>query len=434
MSSRPLESLLLALFLLGLPGSAAAQAAPVKTAPTAPLRKTPPTPTQAPPTPAKARAGELGIPFGGQSGPLGAITDVLGVEVGHATVLSGQGRLVVGRGPVRTGVTVVWPRGKAETAPVFAATHVLNGNGEMTGTHWVNESGLLYGPTLLTTTTSVGTVRDAMIAWAVKRERSFELSLPVVAETYDGLLNDIDGFHVRQEHVFKALDGASRGPVAEGSVGGGTGMLCHGFKGGIGTASRKLPEAQGGYTIGVLVQCNYGKRRHFTVAGVPVGEEITDLQACTTGDRPPSNALITNMPACTKQGASLPSFPEGMGSIIVVVATDAPLLPHQLERMARRVPLGIGKMGGLGEDGSGDLFLAFSTQPTLPATPGPVATVSTLDNERMNPLFEATVQATQEAILNAMLAADMMTGADGIRIFALPHDRLMEAMRKYGRK
>jgi D-aminopeptidase len=425
MSSLPLVSLPLAVCLLAWPGMAGAQSAPVK------ARSAP---TQAPPAPAKARARDLGIPFGGQPGPLDAITDVPGVEVGHATIISGEGRLVVGRGPARTGVTVVWPRGKAESAPVFAATHVLNGNGEMTGTHWLKESGMLYGPALLTTTTSVGTVRDAMIAWAVKRDRSFELSLPVVAETYDGILNDIDGFHVRQEHVFKALDGASRGPVAEGSVGGGTGMLCHGFKGGIGTASRKLSEKQGGYTVGVLVQCNYGKRRQLTVAGVPVGEEITDLQACTASDRPPSNSLIKNMPMCTKQGASLPSYPEGMGSIIVVVGTDAPLLPHQLERIARRVPLGIGKMGGIGEDGSGDLLLAFSTQATLPATPGPVATVSTLDNERMNPLFEATVQATQEAILNAMLAADTMTGVDGIRVFALPHDRLMEAMKKYGRK
>jgi D-aminopeptidase len=384
--------------------------------------------------PSKARAREVGVTFGGQPGTLDAITDVPGVEVGHTTLISGQGRLVVGKGPVRTGVTAVWPRGKAATGPVFAATFVLNGNGEMTGTHWLNESGLLYGPMLLTNTSSVGTVRDAVIAWALKRGRSFELSLPVVGETYDGILSDIDGFHVKQEHVFRALDGASGGPVAEGSVGGGTGMICNGFKGGIGTASRKLPAEQGGYTLGVLVQCNYGKRRQLTVAGVPVGQEISDLQACTTADWAPTSSLITDMPSCAKQGASRPSFPEGMGSILVVVATDAPLLPHQLGRLVRRVPLGIGKMGGLGEDGSGDLFLAFSTQATQPATPGPVATVSMVDNERMNPLFEATVQATQEAILNAMLAADTMTGADGIRVFALPHDRLMEALKKYGRQ
>lgn len=426
MSARPRTALLFAACcLFMLPGSAVAQSAPAKP---------PPVLGRTPPAPAKARARDLRISFGGQPGTWDAITDVPGVEVGHTTLISGEGRLEVGKGPVRTGVTAVWPRGKAETAPVFAATGVLNGNGEMTGTHWLNESGLLYGPMLLTNTSSVGTVHDAIIAWALKRGRSFELSLPVVAETYDGILNDIDGFHVKQEHVFHALDSASTGPVAEGAVGGGTGMICNGFKGGIGTASRKLPQEQGGYTIGVLVQCNYGKRRLLTVAGVPVGQEIPDLQACTTGDWAPSNSLITDMPSCSKQGASRPSFPEGMGSILVVVATDAPLLPHQLGRLARRVPLGIGKMGGLGEDGSGDLFLAFSTQATQPATPGPVATVSTLDNEHMNPLFEATVQATQEAILNAMLAADTMTGADGIRVFALPHDRLMEAMKKYGRK
>ncbi|WP_224366294.1 DmpA family aminopeptidase [Hyalangium versicolor] len=411
--------------LVALPGGAEAPVAPGKAAPVAPKPL---------PGPAKARARELGIPFGGQAGVLDAITDVPGVEVGHSTVISGQGRLVVGKGPVRTGVTAIWPRGKVGTAPVFAGTYALNGNGEMTGTHWLNESGYLYGPVLVTNTNSVGLVRDSLVAWAVKRGRSWELGLPVVAETWDGVLNDIDGFHVKQEHVFNALSTAMGGPVVEGAVGGGTGMVCNGFKGGIGTASRKLPEAEGGYTVGVLVQCNYGKRRLLTVAGVPVGEEISDLQACTTGDWAPSSPLITDMPSCTKQGASRASYPEGMGSIIVVVATDAPLLPHQLGRIARRVPLGIGKMGGLGEDVSGDLFLAFSTQVTLPATPGPVATVSTLDNERMTPLFEATVQATQEAILNAMLAADTMTGADGIRVFALPQDRLMEAMRKYGRK
>ena len=386
-------------------------------------------------TPAKPRARELGIALGGQPGPLDAITDVPGIEVGHTTLISGgEGQLVKGKGPVRTGVTALWPRGKAGTAPVFAATYALNGNGEMTGTHWVNESGLLHGPLLLTNTFSVGTVHQAVIAWASKRNRAWELGLPVVAETYDGILNDVEGFHVKAEHVFRALDGASGGPVAEGSVGGGTGMLCHGFKGGIGTASRKLSEAHGGYTVGVLVQCNYGQRRLLSVAGVPVGKEITDLQSCTTRDQPPSNPLIKRMGACTPKGASLPSFPEGMGSIIVVVATDAPLLSHQLGRLARRVPLGIGKMGGLGEDSSGDIFLAFSTQPTQSAGESKVANVSMLSNDHITPLFEATVQATQEAILNSMLAADTMTGADGIRVFALPHDRLQEAMRKYGHK
>ncbi|MDY7232452.1 P1 family peptidase [Hyalangium rubrum] len=383
--------------------------------------------------PAKPRARDLGIPLGGQPGPLDAITDVPGVEVGHTTVISGQGKLVVGKGPARTGVTAVWPRGKASAAPVFAAKYALNGNGEMTGSHWLDESGFLYGPVMLTNTFSVGTVHQSVIAWAVKRGLSWDFGLPVVAETYDGILNDVEGFHVKPEHVFRAMDGASKGPVAEGGVGGGTGMMCHGFKGGIGTASRKLSEAQGGYTVGVLVQCNYGKRHQLTVAGVPVGEEISDLQACTTSDQPPSNPLITRMPKCTPKGASKASFPEGSGSIIVVVATDAPLLSHQLERIARRVPLGISRMGGLGEDSSGDIFLAFSTQTTL-AAEAPVSTVSMLANDRMNPLFEATVQATQEAILNAMLAAETMTGADGIRVFAMPQDRLMEALKKYGRK
>jgi L-aminopeptidase/D-esterase-like protein len=360
---------------------------------------------------------------------------VPGIEVGHTTLISGQGPLVKGKGPVRTGVTAVWPRGKARAAaPVFAATYALNGNGEMTGAHWLNESGLLHGPLMITNTFSVGTVHQAVIAWASKKGMAWELGLPVVAETYDGILNDVEGFHVKPEHVFRALDGASGGPVAEGSVGGGTGMMCHGFKGGIGTASRKLPEAQGGYTVGVLVQCNYGRRKLLSVAGVPVGEEISDLQACTTASKPPSNPMLHRMKACTEKGASLPSFPEGQGSIIIVVATDAPLLSHQLARLARRVPLGIGKMGGLGEDSSGDIFLAFSTQETQPSGENPVAAVSMLANERMDPLFEATVQATQEAILNSMLAADTMTGADGVRVFALPHDRLQEAMKKYGRK
>jgi D-aminopeptidase len=383
----------------------------------------------------RPRARELGIPLGGEPGPLDAITDVAGVEVGHTTLISGQGRLVKGKGPVRTGVTAVWPRGKASDEPTFAAIYALNGNGEMTGSHWVNESGLLYGPLALTNTFSVGTVHDAVIAWASKRGKAFDFGLPVVAETYDGVLNDIEGFHVKPEHVFRALDGASGGPVAEGSAGGGTGMICHGFKGGIGTASRKLPEAQGGYTVGVLVQCNYGLRKPFSVAGVPVGEEIPDLQPCHTGSQAPSNSLIAGMAACPEKGASRQeAFPGDLGSIIVIVATDAPLLPHQLGRLARRVPLGIGKMGGFGADSSGDLFLAFSTQGTRPPAPGALSTVRMLENERITPLFEATVQATQEAILNALLAADTMTGADGVRVFALPRDRLLEAMKKYGRR
>ncbi|ATB42402.1 D-aminopeptidase [Cystobacter fuscus] len=386
--------------------------------------------------PTGPRARTLGITFGGQTGPLDAITDVPGVEVGQVTLISGEGKRVVGEGPVRTGVTAVLPRGRARvTESVFAAIHALNGSGEMTGSHWVGESGLLTGPVMLTNTNSVGAVRDAVVAWGVQHGAAWELGLPVVAETYDGLLNDVDGFHVKAEHAWRAIDGASSGPVAEGNVGGGTGMTCHGFKCGIGTASRRLPEAMGGYTLGVLVQANYGRRSLFTVEGVPVGEELKDLQACYTGDTLPGSRFAQGMKPCAQRTEMSPrNASEGMGSIIVLVATDAPLLPHQLGRIARRVPLAIGKMGGLGENSSGDIFLAFSTQPVTPASSGQVAQVGSLDNARLNPLFEATVQATQEAILNALLAARTQTGADGVRVFALPHDRLLQAMRKYGRR
>jgi len=360
---------------------------------------------------------------------------VPGVEVGQTTLVSGEGKRTVGKGPVRTGVTAVLPRGRARLAEsVFAATYALNGNGEMTGTLWVNESGLLAGPVMLTNTNSVGVVRDAVVSWGVQHGAAWELALPVVAETYDGILNDIDGFHVKAEHALRAIDGARGGPVAEGNVGGGTGMICHGLKGGIGTASRRLPESLGGYTLGVLVQCNYGSRSRFSVEGVPVGAEIKDLLPCYTGNEAPSSAFTRDMKPCAQRAEIAPrSVSEGLGSIIVLVATDAPLLPHQLGRIARRVPLALGKMGGLGEDSSGDIFLAFSTQPTKPPAGGRVAQVGSLDNEHLNPLFDATVQATQEAILNALLAAETQTGADGIRVFSLPHDRLTQALRKYGR-
>ena len=427
--ARFLSALLLCVPGVGCAASSQARPAPAPTKP-APAASTPVTPG-----PAKSRARDLGITFGGTAGSLNAITDVPGVEVGHTTLVSGEGKLVVGKGPVRTGVTAVLPRGRERMAePVFAASFALNGNGEMTGTTWVKESGLLNGPVMLTNTSSVGVVRDAVVDWGAKHGLGWELGLPVVAETYDGFLNDIYGFHVKPEHALRTIDGARTGPVAEGNVGGGTGMMCHGFKGGIGTASRKLPESQGGYTLGVLVQCNYGSRRLFSVEGVPVGEEISDLKACYTGSEAPSLPFARNIRPCAQSASSTtPLLPEGMGSIIVLVATDAPLLPHQLDRIARRVPLAIGKMGGLGEDSSGDIFLAFSTQPTKPPADSPVARVSSLDNEHITPLFEATVQASQEAILNAMLAADTMTGADGIRLFALPPDRLVQALRKYGR-
>jgi L-aminopeptidase/D-esterase-like protein len=358
------------------------------------------------------RARDLGIPFDGSPGPLNAITDVAGVEVGMTTLIEGSGKLKVGQGPVRTGVTVVLPRGKRSAVPCFAGWWTLNGNGEMTGTTWVEESGMLSGPVAITNTHSVGAVHEAVIAWSLKAaERwghSYDFSLPVVAETYDGFLNDINGFHVKREHVFSALDGARSGPIAEGNVGGGTGMISFGFKAGTGTSSRVLDARSGGYTVGVLVQSNFGRRQNFSVADVPVGKEIKDL-----------------MPS---RGAP----EDGSGSIIVVVATDAPLLPHQLKRLAKRAALGVGNVGGRGEDSSGDIFIAFST--ANPEVAGDsVATIQMLAGSRMNRLFEATVQATEEAIVNAILAAKTMTGVNGNTVYALPHERVMELLRRYGR-
>lgn len=379
----------------------------------------------------RPRARDLGLPIGGTAGPLDAITDVAGVEVGHTTLISGEGKLVVGQGPVRTGVTVIHPRGKASTDPVFGAWFTLNGNGEMTGTTWLQESGFLEGPIAVTNTHSVGVVRDAILQWQVKRPGMQPWGLPVVAETYDGWLNDINGFHVEPEHVLAALESARGGPVPEGNVGGGTGMICHQFKGGIGTASRRLEASEGGYTVGVLVQCNYGLRRDLRIAGVPVGEEIPDLMPCIAGADP-------SVPAARRCGDASPATPRDdggaeQGSIIVVVATDAPLLPHQLKRIATRVALGVGRTGGFGGNSSGDIFVAFSTaNPHLAAATVP-AQVEMLPNARMDPLFHATVQATEEAIVNAMLAAETMTGADDHRVYALPVDRLKEIIRRYGR-
>ncbi|MFN2387164.1 MAG: P1 family peptidase [Thermoanaerobaculia bacterium] len=382
----------------------------------------------------QARARDLGVPFDGDPGRFNAITDVAGVEVGHTTLVSGNGRLVVGEGPVRTGVTAIHPRGKQSSDPVMGAWFALNGNGEMTGTTWIDESGFLEGPVLITNTHSVGVVRDATIAWQAEHHPDFLWALPVVAETYDGPLNDINGFHVKPEHVFGALDGAASGPVAEGSVGGGTGMICNGFKGGIGTASRKLAAQAGGYTVGVIVQCNYGSQRGLRIAGVPVGQEIQDLGLCFETAEPPSQEFLRGLPRCSAQGASAPEPPRAeLGSIIIVVATDAPLLPHQLERVVKRAALGIGREGGIASNGSGDIFVAFSTaNPGAAADSGTVA-LTMLPNERLDPLFLATVQATEEAITNAMVAAETMTGADGLRVHALPHERLREALAKYGR-
>ena len=377
---------------------------------------------------AKARARELGVPFDGTPGPLNTITDISGVEVGQVTLISGEGKLVVGSGPVRTGVTVILPRGRASTDPVFAGWFALNGNGEMTGTTWVQESGFLEGPVAITNTHSVGVVRDAVVDWMVRRPTGQPWALPVVAETYDGLLNDVNGFHVKPEHAIRALDGARGGPVAEGGVGGGTGMVCFGFKGGIGTSSRKLDAQSGGYTVGVLVQCNAGRRSELRIAGVPVGREITDLTPCQTI---PGAGRMRPCSATTL--AATDARQDGMGSIIVVVATDAPLLPNQLHRLAVRAALGVGVTGGKGENSSGDLIIAFSTANPLAARDTGVVRAQLLPNARMNPLFYATVQATEEAIVNAMVAAETMTGANGTRVYALPHDRLQAALRKYNR-
>ncbi|MEW6130536.1 MAG: P1 family peptidase [Acidobacteriota bacterium] len=361
----------------------------------------------------KPRARDLGVPFEGTPGAFNAITDVKGVEVGHTTLISGDGKLVVGKGTVRTGVTAIFPQGKNFKERVFGAWFSLNGNGEMTGTTWLEESGCLGSPVLITNTHSVGVVRDAVIEWNAKRNPgegySGDFSLPVVAETYDGFLNDINGFHVKKEHVFQAIETAKSGAVAEGNVGGGTGMIAHGFKGGIGTSSRMLIAQDGGYTVGVLVQANYGRRDLLQIAGVPVGKEIPDL-----------------LPQPGKKD-------DGQGSIIVVVATDAPLLPHQLKRLVTRVALGIGVMGGRGENSSGDIFIAFSTANPEVAKTAEVANIKMLPNERINPLFRATVQATEEAIVNAMVAAETMTGVNGNKVYALPHDRLREILKKYNR-
>ena len=380
----------------------------------------------------KPRARELGIPLDGTPGPLDAITDVTGVEVGHSTLISGAGKRVLGQGPVRTGVTVVHPRGKNSPDPVFAAWFTLNGNGEMTGTTWVQESGFLEGPIAITNTHSVGVVRDAILTWQVNRPGLQPWGLPVVAETYDGGLNDINGFHVKPQHVLAALDGASGGPVQEGNVGGGTGMVCHQFKGGIGTASRVLAPEAGGYTVGVLVQCNYGSRPELRIAGVPIGREIADLLPCTASSDP---TVRPGSRRCDGQGATQrPNDADpGAGSIIIVVATDAPLLPHQLKRVATRAALGVGRMGGKGENSSGDIFIAFSTANPRAAADTGLPSVAMVPNPRINAIFYATVQATEEAIVNALLAAETMNGADELRVYALPVDRVREVMRRYGR-
>ena len=389
----------------------------------------------------RLRGRELGIPFPGRPGPLNAITDVPGVAVGHVTLIRGEGRVVPGQGPVRTGVTAILTRPLGNWDFVMAATFNQNGNGDMTGVNWIAESGFLEGPILLTGTHSVGTVRDAAIQWQITQGREFIFTYPIVAETFD-VLNDANGGHVKPEHAFAALDSAASGPVREGAVGGGTGMSCNGFKGGIGTSSRLVPrDSTRFYTLGVLVQCNYGG--DLQVLGVPVKKEITDIRTCLAldGPAPPARTWLEGVPRCG-DGGDIGSGGEsgdtrdgvaGRGSIIVVVATDAPLLPHQLERIAKRVGMGLGRLGSWAGNESGDLFLAFSTANRGNDTGTAEVSVTMLPNHLMNPFFRATIEATEEAVVNAMLAAETMTGGDGLRIHGLPGDRLVEALRKYGR-
>jgi D-aminopeptidase len=370
-------------------------------------------------TAATPRARDLGIPFDGQPGPLNAITDVAGVTVGHTTLIASPSP----GHEVRTGVTAILPRGRDNASiPVFGGWFSLNGNGEMTGTAWVEESGLLEGPVMITNTHSVGVVRDAVIAWRIRSAHAdaagYWWSLPVVAETWDGYLNDINGFHVRAEHAAAALESARGGPVAEGNVGGGTGMICHEFKGGIGTSSRQVSIANTAYMLGVLVQANYGPRDALRIAGVPVGQHLRQRRVYTD-----------------EEFALEPKRPGGqaVGSIIIVVATDAPLLPHQLQRIARRAAMGLARNGGYAENGSGDLFIAFSTANAGAVRIDSANNATYLGNELLNPLFLATVAATEEAIVNAMVAARDMSGQDGHRVLAIPHDELRAVLKQYNR-
>mgnify|MGYP006394963159 CR=1 FL=1 len=366
------------------------------------------------------RARDLGVPFVGNTGPNNAITDVDNVEVGYSTIIKGDTTHALGKGPIRTGVTAIFPRGKAaKFSPVYANWYALNGNGEMTGTTWVTESGFLEGPIMITNTNSVGVVRDAVLKYYVDtdyyRGENWWYTYPVVGETYDGFLNDIYGFHVKEQHVLEAIADAKGGPIAEGNVGGGTGMMCLGFKGGTGTASRMITYRDTTYTVGALVQANFGGKRNLTIAGVPVGRELKDTL----------NSVYKGPPISNRQ--------EGDGSIIVVVATDVPLLPHQLKRIAQRIPLGVGIVGGRGSNGSGDIFIAFSTANEDAFIRKEKTQVTTLANDWITPFFEMTVQAVEEAIINAMVAAKDMEGIHGNTSYALPHDLLQQTLAKYNR-
>ena len=368
----------------------------------------------------KPRARDLGIPFVGITGKFNAITDVKGVEVGYSTIIEGKGKNIIGKGPIRTGVTAIFPRGKAKKfSPVYANWYSLNGNGEMTGTTWVTESGFLETPIMITNTNSVGTVRQAVLEWFVDTDwykgENMWYTYPVVAETYDGFLNDIYGFHVKDKHVLEAIKDTKSGEIAEGNVGGGTGMMCLGFKGGTGTSSRVIQVGDSIYTVGVLVQSNFGSKKNLTIAGVPVGMELMKVKSRIYNAPPKSNRK------------------EGDGSIIVIVATDAPLLPHQLKRIAQRIPLGIGNVGGRGTNGSGDIFMAFSTANEKAFSRKENTSVISLANDMINPLFEATVQSVEEAIINAMVAAETMEGINGNISYRLPHDATIEVLKKFNR-
>ena len=368
----------------------------------------------------KPRARDLGIPFVGTPGAFNAITDVQGVEVGYSTIITGKGENTVGNGPIRTGVTAIFPRGKAKKfSPVYANWYSLNGNGEMTGTTWVTESGFLETPIMITNTNSVGVVRDAVLKWYVDTDwysgEDWWYTYPVVAETYDGFLNDIYGFHVKEKHVLEAIENSSSGQIAEGNIGGGTGMMCLGFKGGTGTSSRVLKINDSSYTVGAIVQSNFGAKRNLSIAGVPVGVELKDTL----------NSVFNGPPKSRRQ--------EGDGSIIVIIATDVPLLPHQLKRIAQRIPLGIGIVGGRGSNGSGDIFLAFSTANEGAFNRDDIASITSMPNDLLMPVFEATVQVVEEAIINAMIAAETMEGINGNTSYAIPHEVLVETLKKYNR-
>ena len=355
----------------------------------------------------KHRARDLGIPLDGKTGAFNSITDVSGVTVGYATVIEGSS--------ARTGVTVIHPRGKGDHTPVYAGVHSFNGNGEMTGAAWIEEGGLLEGPIGITNSHSVGIVRDTIIAWQLKHNAMYQRwSLPVVGETADGWLNDMNSFHVKEHHVLKALDSAKTGVIEEGNIGGGTGMVCYEFKGGTGTSSRKLSEAFGGWTVGALVQSNFGRRHQFTLAGVPIGKHIKEGMLWPESEDP---------------------FAQESGSLIVIIATDAPLLPHQLKRLAKRATLGMARTGSMGGNGSGDIFLAFSTANANAAHGDEkgISNIQTLSNDHLDPLLASSALATEEAIINSMVAAETMTGNKEVNVLALPHEEVKGILKQYNR-